>query len=40
MGMSLLVDETKKLENTYIADWLAYPKYIVGQKEAKSANFR
>ena len=32
--------ETKEVESVYIADWLAYPKYMVGQTEAKSANFR
>ena len=32
--------ETKKIEDIYIANWLAYPEYTVGQKEAKSAYFR
>ena len=34
------VVETKNAESIYVADWLAYPEYQVGQKEAKSANFR
>ena len=34
------VVETKNAESIYVADWLAYPEYQVGQKEAKSTNFR
>ena len=32
--------ETKTVEDIFIADWLAYPEYMVGQKEAKSSHFR
>ena len=32
--------ETKKLEDIYVANWLAYPEYAVGQTEAQSAYFR
>ena len=36
----LNIIETKMAENVYVADWLAYPEYMVGQKEAHSSYFR
>ena len=38
--MFLNIIETKMAENVYVADWLAYPEYMVGQKEAHSSYFR
>ena len=32
--------ETKNVEDIYRVNWLAYPEYKVGQKEAQSAFFR
>ena len=35
------INDTQEMdEAVYVADWLAYPEYAVGQKEAKSAFFR
>ena len=34
------IKETNGIEEVYVADWLAYPEYEVGRREAKTDSFR